>query len=188
MATEATQAFLKLRIVGHDHATFPGGHVLYGVVAENGHLRPLTITDGFALIGCPHGMRRVLDDRKAFALSQLSDGFEVNGSTRQVYWNHRFRLRRDHGLDGLRCDQSGVGIDIGKDGVRPHIASAIRRREKCDRGYDDVVAGSQTQRVACCMESGSAVAYGDACPGIDSLSNCSFEVSDLRPRREIGRT
>ncbi len=110
---KAAQRLGELRIVGRDHAAFPGRDVLHRMKAEDGHVRQAA--DPTALVLGAQSVAGIFDHHQPMALGQFEKRSQVRGMPGIIHRQNGLRSRSN-----ARCCLFGIKIqrvrrDVGKD-------------------------------------------------------------------------
>ena len=74
-----------------------------------------------------------------------------------------------------------IVADVDQHRLRTELDDDVGRRAEGRRGHDDLVAGTDTQRVQGNLEPGGAGIHGDRLRRSDVLGEIGLEALDLRP-------
>ena len=175
---EETRLFRDSIVVGHDHAAFPGRHVLRRVEREAGGVAEVARL--LAVVLGAGGLGRVLDDRDAAVPGDGEDRIHLGGLAVQVDGHDRRGLARDRRRELRGVHVVRRTIDVDEDGLRAAQDDGRRRREERERRDHDLLSGTDAVGEQRDMEGGGAVRHGDRVLSAQVLCKGFLERIDFR--------
>src|SRR5581483_3457612 len=177
MLAQRANLLRKSLVVGNEGAGIAErAEVLSRIEAEC--RRNTNLAGAHAVPICAMGLARILDDRKRARTSELAEPRHIRELTVEVYRHDGARAMRD---SSSRCigGERVVGlVHVRRDGRRSHLTHGFERRDECRRGYDDLVAGADPERVQRESECIQAAADTDAYLAATKSRECVLELGD----------
>ncbi len=169
-------------VLGHDHAPFPGRHVLVGVEGE--HRRRREGPDPPALVLRADGMRGVLEHGDPAGGGELEDRIEVRRLAHEVDRQDHLRSRREPLLDLLDPDVQSGRVDVREDGPGAAVDDRVERRHERHGRRHDFVARADSEREERDVQARGRRGDRHGIAAADVLGERGGETLDLRPRRD----
>ena len=113
MRTQTQQMAIQLFIIGSNSTTFSRSHRFHRMKTKAGHIRQTS--HRLSLIGCPNGMRRILDQEQVMLLADLSDLIQFHSLSGEIHCDNRLGPWGDQLPNGCRINIISLRVNIRKD-------------------------------------------------------------------------
>ena len=186
LVAQAGQRAGELVVIGQDDAALGGRELLVGVEAVDG--RVAERAELAAVVGTVDGLAGVLDAGRARSARRSPPAPAPRpGSRRCVNDQDRPRPGRDRGLDRGRIHVERQRVNLGEDRRRTGEEHRVGGCDEREGRGDDLVAGTDPQRVQAQVPAGGAAREGDRVAHADALGPGALEARPHRAQRELAR-